>query len=312
MRAHSWEHRDSLPVLDVTALRHIAYVLDGIIFYMRSGKESDLDKTDANIWTDQDENENDDTEDELQLDGVDFYDNIVYGLGTSQGRRQSFFQRSESTLCLGCPPPDPFNSPICESLPLADQPHLLQPNARREDIFGIPKQPITIPTNGNETPGINSPLELPPTTLGLSARKKISDLITNLTGHQQPVEFEIQQSFAADPAHSSSSRTEASCENATASTATMDCDPTINDDKTNIEKAETKQTRIPDDLHNIPSTSKESMRKRRLSDHSSSDSNVLGNIYMQLKKKTYYDQYEEETRSFDNNKKEGTFASIDR
>lgn len=37
MRSHSSEHRDSLPVLDVTALRHIAYVVDGIVFYMRSG-----------------------------------------------------------------------------------------------------------------------------------------------------------------------------------------------------------------------------------------------------------------------------------
>lgn len=37
MRSHSSEHRDSLPVLDITALRHIAYVVDGIVYYMRSG-----------------------------------------------------------------------------------------------------------------------------------------------------------------------------------------------------------------------------------------------------------------------------------
>lgn len=58
-------------------------------------------------------------------------------------------QRSESTLCLGAPPPDPFETPMAEALPLADQPHLLQPNARREDLFGIPKQPITLPNSGN-------------------------------------------------------------------------------------------------------------------------------------------------------------------
>lgn len=52
MRSHSSEHRDSLPVLDVTALRHIAYVLDGIIFYMRAGKENEVDKSDINIWAD--------------------------------------------------------------------------------------------------------------------------------------------------------------------------------------------------------------------------------------------------------------------
>lgn len=27
-----------------------------------------------------------------------------------RGRAHNFFQRSDSTLCLGCPPPDPFNS----------------------------------------------------------------------------------------------------------------------------------------------------------------------------------------------------------
>jgi len=37
MRAHNSEHLDSLPVLDVSALKHIAYVLDALIYYMRSG-----------------------------------------------------------------------------------------------------------------------------------------------------------------------------------------------------------------------------------------------------------------------------------
>jgi len=50
---------------------------------------------------------------------------------------------------LGCPPPDPFELPLTEALPLADQPQLLQPNARREDLFGMPKQPITVPVQGN-------------------------------------------------------------------------------------------------------------------------------------------------------------------
>lgn len=29
---------------------------------------------------------------------------------SGSGRKHPFFQRSESTLCLGCPPPDPFAS----------------------------------------------------------------------------------------------------------------------------------------------------------------------------------------------------------
>jgi len=66
----------------------------------------------------------------------------------NRGRKHPFFQRSNSTLCLGCAPPDPFELPLAQALPLADQPHLLQPNARREELFGIPKQPITVPSTG--------------------------------------------------------------------------------------------------------------------------------------------------------------------
>jgi len=57
----------------------------------------------------------------------------------TRGRRHAFFQRSDSTLCLGCPPPDPFETPMTQAMPLADQPQLLQPNARKEDMFGSPK-----------------------------------------------------------------------------------------------------------------------------------------------------------------------------
>lgn len=39
MRAHNSEHRDSLPVLDVSALKHVAYVFDALVYYMRSLSE---------------------------------------------------------------------------------------------------------------------------------------------------------------------------------------------------------------------------------------------------------------------------------
>lgn len=61
---------------------------------------------------------------------------------------------------------------MAEGLPLADQPHLLQPNARREDLFGMPKQPITVPSSGSVI--INS-LELPPVRLGLSLQNKVDN-----------------------------------------------------------------------------------------------------------------------------------------
>ena len=40
MRAHNAEHSDSLPVLDVAAMKHIAYVFDALIYYMRSGTDA--------------------------------------------------------------------------------------------------------------------------------------------------------------------------------------------------------------------------------------------------------------------------------
>ena len=86
------------------------------------------------------------------------------------GRRHPFFRRSDSTLCLGCPHPDPFAVPMVEALPLADQPHLLQPGARREELFGAPRQPITVQPSSSHPPGTINPLEVIPTRLGLSTR----------------------------------------------------------------------------------------------------------------------------------------------
>lgn len=46
-----------------------------------------------------------------------------------------------------------------DALPLADQPQLLQPNARREELFGMPRQLVTVPASGDAPPGVNNPLE---------------------------------------------------------------------------------------------------------------------------------------------------------
>ena len=314
MRAHNAEHSDSLPVIDVSAMKHIAYVFDALIYYMRSGTEAIEDASGgvtpsssagsnhghssvasvirasaaasnmmvaasisaaaaaAAATSDQqaimsvpsvaavppppgasnmdsynldvgyaDENENDDANDDslleynnsqhasaqpvsgsaqpMELDYDDENTNqsavsnpslqatasagtmtvktdmknvhqskgepekekqtLCCGQGSNQpqitggqhrqgrGRRHVFFQRSESTLCLGCPPPDPFQSPLQEALPLADQPQLLQPNARREDMFGAPKQPVA-GTSAGSSPA--NPLSVLPTRLGLASR----------------------------------------------------------------------------------------------------------------------------------------------
>ncbi|XP_034947480.1 E3 ubiquitin-protein ligase hyd isoform X2 [Chelonus insularis] len=185
MRAHNGEHRDSLPVLDVSALRHVAYVFDALAYYMRSlheplGARGDNQK-ESNIypsWNDQDENDNDEGDEDIlpaapamETDSVDYPDLLQVPVCSSghtnvtigKGRKHPFLQRSDSTLCLGCPPLDPFDTNISEALPLADQPHLLQPHSRREDLFGVPRQ--------SNNSGVNqNPFEGLPTKLGLSAR----------------------------------------------------------------------------------------------------------------------------------------------
>lgn len=56
MRAHNGEHLDSLPILDVSALKHVAYVFDALIYYMRSGTSIDsVDSEGLSLppWNDQ-------------------------------------------------------------------------------------------------------------------------------------------------------------------------------------------------------------------------------------------------------------------
>jgi len=59
----------------------------------------------------------------------------------SSSNRHPFFQRSDSTTFLGCVSPDPIHTPLVQALPLAERPQLLHPLARREEMFGISKQP---------------------------------------------------------------------------------------------------------------------------------------------------------------------------
>ncbi|XP_011188197.2 E3 ubiquitin-protein ligase hyd isoform X1 [Zeugodacus cucurbitae] len=173
MRAHTSEHRDALPVLDITAFRHIAYVFDGFIYYMRNNSNF-YEKTDqlsniSNI------NENDDTDDEFSnITNEEMFPEsstsaaIAIPLSATT-RRHSFFVRSESTLSLGCLAPDNFDLPLDVAIPLADKPHLLQPNSKREDLFS--NLPLLIPTEENTAEGVN--MTAAPTKLGFSSYKSI-------------------------------------------------------------------------------------------------------------------------------------------
>ena len=184
MRAHSNEHTDCLPVIDIASLRHVAYVFDALIYYMRSGTDTDTDVLRDGIsvisWQDHEENENDDHDEEgnnamsMDTESIDGDSE----LGGKVGRKHPFFQRSESTICLGCPPPDPFHTPLVEAIPLADQPHLLQPNARREDLFGVAKQTVAPPAvhDVKSTTGMENALDKLPVHLSLSVRMPESPL----------------------------------------------------------------------------------------------------------------------------------------
>ena len=70
MRAHTNEHRDSLPSIDISLLKHAAYVFDGIMFYMRCNlfTRAELSASDA-------EPDTTDTSDEDEPDDFVKHDN---------------------------------------------------------------------------------------------------------------------------------------------------------------------------------------------------------------------------------------------
>jgi E3 ubiquitin-protein ligase EDD1 len=76
MRSHNDEHSDSLPSLDISAMRHVAYVFDALIYYMRSGIDSDTDVIRDGISViscDHDENENEEHDDEITGNSLSKY-----------------------------------------------------------------------------------------------------------------------------------------------------------------------------------------------------------------------------------------------
>lgn len=152
MRAHSNEHYDSLPVLDVASLKHLAYVFDSFIYYVRRGLIAHPSHEEDSFV-------------ELGLASQDIGKSEVMTAEANKdpaSRVSRFFRRSNSTLFLGCPPPDPISAPFHEALPLASKPHLLKPSARREQLFGVPR-----PSN---TAQAEEMIESLPSQLSLSSR----------------------------------------------------------------------------------------------------------------------------------------------
>lgn len=223
MRTHNSEHADSLPTTDVSALKHVAYVLDALIYYMRSGSESEAetlrDTASVQSWQDPEDNLNDDGDDDPVNQSINMETDSMDGesdAGTKSGRRHPFFQRSDSTIFLGCIPPDPFQVPLADALPLAEQPHLLHPYSRKEELFGMPRQtvsgqslPLDVELGDRHTIHQTWPLNRLPTHMALSYRSSEAPMPIGapLLYHSSPVmtTSELQlptYATPAPPAHS--------------------------------------------------------------------------------------------------------------
>uniref|UniRef100_H3D6Z1 E3 ubiquitin-protein ligase UBR5 n=1 Tax=Tetraodon nigroviridis TaxID=99883 RepID=H3D6Z1_TETNG len=148
MRSHNDEHSDVLPVLDVCSLKHVAYVFQALIYWIKAmNQQTTLDTPQMDrkrnreileLGLDNEDSEHENDEDTNQSSTLQDKDEDPVPAET--GQNHPFFRRSDSMTFLGCIPPNPFDVPLPEAIPLADQPHLLQPNARKEDLFGRPSQ----------------------------------------------------------------------------------------------------------------------------------------------------------------------------
>lgn len=173
MRSYTNEHRDSLPSIDISLLKHIAYAFDGFLFYLRkendSGGSALADQSDSDDEQDEQEemsedsgqlvgyyNHYDDDNSEQKDDDSTDSDDEMTGVDSKQAperpkdpntlrlnlrrpctRSSRFFKRSDSTVCLGGRAPDAFDHSLDESLPLASKPHLLHPHSRIQDMFRV-------------------------------------------------------------------------------------------------------------------------------------------------------------------------------
>lgn len=153
-----------------------------------------------------------------------------------------------------------------EALPLADKPHLLQRNAKREDLFGSQKHAITVPTTGVNPPGTFSPLELPPIHLGLSTSNQVKKNPSDISGYEGT-----------------------SAETTEEITITEVVYPPQDNKETDVDQT--------NQMIQVPMTSEPKPSTSRDTGGSSSSQGVenYGNIYLQLKKKTYIEQYDDES-----------------
>uniref|UniRef100_A0A8C9R671 E3 ubiquitin-protein ligase UBR5 n=1 Tax=Scleropages formosus TaxID=113540 RepID=A0A8C9R671_SCLFO len=205
MRSHHDEHSDVLPVLDVCSLKHVAYVFQALIYWIKAmNQQTTLETTQLDrkrtreileLGLDNEDSEHENDEDTNQSSTL--HDKDEDPMPAETGQNHPFFRRSDSMTFLGCIPPNPFEVPLAEAIPLADQPHLLQPNARKEDLFGRPSQGL-YSSSYNASKGLTEAaldrncLEVLPTKMSYSANMKN---VMNMQARQKASE---QQTPAED------------------------------------------------------------------------------------------------------------------
>uniref|UniRef100_A0A8C4DZ92 E3 ubiquitin-protein ligase UBR5 n=1 Tax=Dicentrarchus labrax TaxID=13489 RepID=A0A8C4DZ92_DICLA len=217
MRSHNDEHSDVLPVLDVCSLKHVAYVFQALIYWIKAmNQQTTLDTPQMDrkrnreileLGLDNEDSEHENDEDTNQSSTLQDKDEDPVPAET--GQNHPFFRRSDSMTFLGCIPPNPFDVPLAEAIPLADQPHLLQPNARKEDLFGRPSQGLYsssyMATKGLAEASMDrNCLEILPTKMSYSANlKNVMSMETGQrsTGNQSLAEQELEASKPGPSPH---------------------------------------------------------------------------------------------------------------
>eukprot|EP00041_Stephanoeca_diplocostata_P003906 m.39184 g.39184 ORF g.39184 m.39184 type:complete len:2594 (-) comp14703_c0_seq1:398-8179(-) len=117
LRAHSSEHGDTVPVLDVSNTEYLAYLLDAFMYFVQSRSEAV-----PNLPT---------------LPSA-----VRSAKPTCPPMHTGFFMRSESVAGSGRAFPALFATPMREALPLADRPDQLHPTSTKAMMFGSPRHAV--------------------------------------------------------------------------------------------------------------------------------------------------------------------------
>ncbi|RDD37597.1 E3 ubiquitin-protein ligase UBR5 [Trichoplax sp. H2] len=133
MRSNNYEHRDTIPFMDISSMKHVAYVFDAIMYFLRHDIRS-LSTEDENNTRVSYEVSNRTSSSGATINVKEVSDTSkVYESRVRKNKR--FFRRTNSTLHLGSEPADPFKTPMNIALPLAEKPHLLSPSVLKQDLF---------------------------------------------------------------------------------------------------------------------------------------------------------------------------------